>query len=243
MSGEENGSDGEGFSELADWFLETDYWLVALFREVVAHVAIIAVLAMLLFAISGVWPPFVAVKSNSMQPHLSQGDLVFMIDEQRLSPAFSAADTGVVTYRTGEKQGYKQFGAYGDVIAFQPQKPGQSRVIHRAHFWVNESENWYAKANKSYLAGSSCAEVPNCPAPHSGFVTKGDGNKLYDQANGVSGPVKPSWIQGTAEIRIPYLGYARVLLERLSTAVLFQVGGVGVDARSSQIPYQSPEPI
>ena len=76
---------------------------------------------------------------------------------------------------------------------------------------MNESENWYDKANPEMVSGGSCSAIPNCPAPHAGFITKGDNNGRYDQVGSViSEPVKPEWIRGTAEIRIPYLGYVRL---------------------------------
>ena len=77
---------------------------------------------------------------------------------------------------------------------------------------MNDSENWYAKADPAYLAGEDCAAVPNCPAPHAGFPTKDDANDRYDQVIPLSGPVRPDWIKGTAEIRIPYFGYVRLVL-------------------------------
>ncbi|MDR9382389.1 MAG: S26 family signal peptidase, partial [Natronomonas sp.] len=61
----------------------------------------------------------------------------------------------------------------------------------------------------------NCEELNHCPAPHAGFITKGDNeltNRHYDQASRLSAPVRPDWIIGTAELRVPYLGYVRLLL-------------------------------
>ncbi|WP_240334584.1 S26 family signal peptidase [Halorussus sp. MSC15.2] len=96
------------------------------------------------------------------------------------------------------------------------QRNGRERttpIIHRARFWVNESENWYDEANPNHVPGDSCADVTNCPAPNAGFVTLGDANRYYDQAVGRSRPVRPSWIRGTAEVRVPYLGHIRLALQ------------------------------
>jgi signal peptidase len=141
--------------------------------------------------------------------------MIFMMDEHRLAGDAAHAGTGVVTYRTGAAAGYSEFDDYGDVIIFRPD--GSSRetpIIHRARFWVEAGEDWYSKANQTHLRADGCAELRTCPAPHSGFVTKGDNNPYYDQSNymAISGPVKPAWIVGTAELRIPWLGWVRLQL-------------------------------
>ena len=193
--------------------LDTDRPSVVLLRETASTVAVVALLGLLLFAVSGVWPPMVAVESGSMEPEMHRGDLVVTAEEHRFSPAFGYADTGVVTHRIGARESYRTFHDYGDVVIYRPYgDPARTPIIHRARFWVNDSENWYAKANPKYLSGEDCDAVPNCPAPHAGFITKGDANDRYDQVMPLSGPVRPDWIRGTAEVRIPYLGYVRLVL-------------------------------
>ena len=94
-------------------------------------------------------------------------------------------------------------------------------IIHRAMFWVEEGENWYGKADRQAIGGASgCADLTNCPAPHAGFVTKGDANSVYDQAQGLSGPVRPSWVVGTAELRVPVLGCIRLRTQRCAGGAL-----------------------
>lgn len=188
---------------------------VAVFvREAVTSAVAVLAVGALLFAVSGVWPPLVAVESGSMQPHLQRGDLVFVMDEQRFAPDYATRETGVVTYQVGREHGYRSFGSYGDVIVYHPNgNPDRKPIIHRARFWVEEGENWLSEANSSYVSGSTCASVANCPAPNAGFMTKGDNpvtNDYYDQTAGLSRPVKPSWIEGTAEVSIPWLGYVRL---------------------------------
>lgn len=185
-------------------------------REIVMSVGALIVIGSLLFAASGVWPPLVTVESTSMVPHLNKGDLVFVQDEQRFVPDAAYDGTGVVPARTGAKVGYTTFNQPGDVIVYAPNGDrGRKPIIHRAHFWVNEGENWYGKANSASLAGAdSCTELANCPAPHAGFITKGDANSQYDQIgeNPLSEPVRSKWVIGTAEFRIPYLGWVRIAL-------------------------------
>lgn len=202
--------DRSGFTRIRQ-FAQSDHLVAVVLRDLAAVMVGVAVLSLLLFTVSGVWPPMVAVESGSMEPELSRGDLVFTVEEHRYSPAFTYANTGVVTHQTGEQVGYRMLGGHGDVIVYRPNGAGgRTPVIHRARFWVNQSENWYDKADPAYVAGDSCPAVRNCPAPHAGFITKGDANSRYDQAAGLSEPVRPTWIRGTAELRIPYLGYIKL---------------------------------
>lgn len=201
------------------WLLRTDHTYVRVIREMVTSALAVVFVGVLLFAISGLWPPMVAVESGSMEPHMHRGDLVFVMEPHRFPPDAATGETGVVPHRVGERVAYQKFGDYGDVIVYQPNGTNSTPVIHRARFWVNASENWYDKADPAAITGSSCREIPNCPAPHAGFITKGDANPLYDQSSGISGPVRPTWIKGTAEVRIPLLGHVRLQFSRLARGV------------------------
>jgi len=194
------------------WFRRTDNEAVIVFKDVASSVGIVLVIGLVLFGISGVWPPLVAIESGSMNPHMQKGDLVFIMEEDRLAPDAAVEGTGVVTYQQGKEAGYRTFGSYGDVIVFQPNGGSGTPIIHRAMFYVEEGENWYEKANKSHIRADSCEEINACSAPHSGFVTKGDNprtNQQYDQVDRYQ-VVKPEWIQGTAEVRLPWLGCIRL---------------------------------
>jgi hypothetical protein len=127
-------------------------------------------------------------------------------------------ETGVVTHAVGTEAGYDSFGQAGSVIVYrQPGRFGPP-IIHRARFYVEEGENWYDRANPDYLPGDSCETVPNCPAPHAGFFTKGDNNGMYDQVNAIGAPpVKPSWVTGVARVRIPLLGWIRLVFSGAAT--------------------------
>lgn len=216
-------SDGGGSkpSDWVRWFFETEDGIVAFVREVLGSVLAVLLVGLLLFAISGLWPPMVAVESSSMHPNLQKGDLVFVMEEHRFAPQAAHGQTGVVTYQTGQRIGYTKFDRPGDVIVYR--KNGQTfgtPIIHRAMFWVNESENWYGKANPAAIGSAeNCQQLRNCPAPHAGFITKGDNqetNAQYDQVTGLSSPVRPEWVVGTAEVRIPLLGYVRLVFGQMS---------------------------
>lgn len=203
------------------WSLRTEQPAVRFLREVLATVLTVALVGVLLFAISGVWPPLVAVESGSMEPHMSRGDLVFIVEADRYGGRLAVEGTGVVPADVAAAADYTKFGGPGDVIVYRPNGDGGTPIIHRARFWVSEGENWYDRADPNALRADSCRELRHCPAPHSGFITRGDANRYYDQSNaaGISAPVRPAWIRGTAEVRIPWLGYVRLGASELSLDV------------------------
>jgi signal peptidase len=229
LTGESEDRDGghtkNGPLARARWFLDTDEEWVVFVREVVSSLAVVAMVGLVLFAVSGLWPPMVAIESESMAPHMERGDLVFLMEEHRFAGGAAYNGTGVVSYQAGAAADYKEFSEYGDVIVYQPDgDSGETPIIHRARFWVNDSENWYDEANEEYLGGAdSCEELANCPAEHGGFITKGDNNGLYDQVDtgrgAISSPVKPEWVTGTAEFKIPWLGEIRLLFGVTETNV------------------------
>jgi signal peptidase len=185
-----------------------DSW--ALFaRDVLTSVLAVVLVGAYLFAISGVWPPMVAIESGSMEPNMHVNDLAFVMETDRFQPAQAQGETGVVT--AANASGYSQFGRQGDVIVFTPNGNGdRTPIIHRAMFWVEEGENWCDRADPNHL-GNVEADSESCVAGHDGFITKGDANPTYDQVDdALSEPVRPEWVVGTAEMRIPGLGWLRL---------------------------------
>ncbi|OYR53139.1 S26 family signal peptidase [Halorubrum sp. Ea1] len=180
-------------------------------REMLSSVAIVLVIGLILFGVSGVWPPMVAVESGSMEPNMEVGDLVFVTEPGRLAPDEADNDVGVVTYEDGRTVDYRTFGSYGSVVIYRPPGRTASPIIHRAMFHVEEGENWYDRADDEYHSATGCADLRHCPAPHDGFITLGDNNAAYDQANGLAAPVKAEWLTGVARVRVPYLGYVRLI--------------------------------
>lgn len=180
-------------------------------REMLSSALIVLFIGLLLFAVSGVWPPMVAVESGSMEPNLDVGDLVFVTEPGRFAPGVADNEVGVVTYEAGQEADYRSFGTYGSVVIFQPPGRTASPIIHRAMFHVEEGENWYDRADDRFHRAEDCGELRNCPAPHDGFITLGDNNAQYDQANGLAEPVRAEWVTGVARLRVPYLGYVRLI--------------------------------
>ncbi|ACV11786.1 Signal peptidase I-like protein [Halorhabdus utahensis DSM 12940] len=195
----------------------SDSWLTRVFQytfDIASSVLIVVLIGALLFATSGVWPPLVAIESPSMEPNIDTGDLVFVMEEHRFSGPGATEESGIVPARAGQETNYRMFNGYGDVIIYQPDGNGEATpIIHRAMFWVAAEENWYDRGDPAAIGNAdNCEELANCPAPHAGFITKGDNNRYYDQVgNQFSGPVKPEWIIGTAEYNVPGLGRVRLL--------------------------------
>ena len=180
-------------------------------RDIAVSITAVLLLGAFLFAISGIWPPMVAIESGSMEPNMKINDLVFVMDTDRFQPEIATGETGIVTATTGAGANYSQFGEYGDVIVFEPNgDSGRTPIIHRAMFWIEEGENWCQRADSDYL-GNTSPDDEQCISPHDGFITKGDNNPTYDQVgNQISEPVQPEWVVGTAEVRIPGLGWLRL---------------------------------
>jgi signal peptidase len=196
-----------------------------------SSVAIVLVIGLILFGVSGVWPPMVAVESGSMEPNMEVGDLVFVTEPGRLAPDAANNDIGVVTHEVGEAVDYRTFGSYGSVVIYRPPGRTASPIIHRAMFRVEEGENWYDRADDRYHSAADCGELSHCPAPHDGFITRGDNNGQYDQANGLAAPVRADWVTGVARVRVPYLGYVRLVAtgqaepsDVVATGVVTQAG-------------------
>ncbi|MFC7133141.1 MULTISPECIES: S26 family signal peptidase [Salinibaculum] len=178
--------------------------------DLVSSVLAVLVVGAYLFAVSGVWPPLVAVESRSMVPNMQVNDLVFVMEEHRFPGEAAQPGTGVVTAHAASDGSYVKFGQPGDVIVFEPD--GNERttpIIHRAMYWVDAGENWCAMGDDSHLRGLDPGDE-QCTADHGGFITKGDNNAVYDQATSRSGPVRPEWVIGTAEFRVPGLGWVRL---------------------------------
>ncbi|PCR92085.1 S24/S26 family peptidase [Natrinema ejinorense] len=222
------------------WLLETDDRTVSVCRDIAMILAIVGAVNMLLFAVSGAWPLLVAVESGSMEPNVQEGDLVFIVDESRFAGANAVEGTGIVPRDIGRQTDHERLGAAGDVIVFIPDgDPTRTPVIHRAHFWVEEGENWVrTKGEFRSLNEVTCAEIVSCPAPHDGFVTKGDANPAYDQlprSGSDTTVVSPEWITGKAMVRIPWLGQIglgidsiRVLTGVGSSAILIATGALAL---------------
>ncbi len=175
---------------------EKNSW-VSLGKDLLSVAAVLITFMILSKLIFGLWTPMVAVESGSMEPHMQIGDIIFMKSIDRVN---------ITTNEAGKKSGYKSFENYGDVILYHPYgEEGEIPIIHRAMYRVEVGEPMWEGGP---------------PAPYSGYITKGDNvvtNSHFDQEGQISYlmPVKDEWIIGTAQYRIPYLGYIRLIFSKI----------------------------
>ncbi len=161
-------------------------------KDLAFSLAVVAIIALLLFLYAGVWTPIVSVNGTSMLNNMHAGDLVLV---QGLNRA------AVHTCEASVNDSYRMFGGYGDVIVYYPYgKTSEPMVIHRVIRWVNESEPMW----------------PGGPlATASGYITLGDNNHgVLDQQSNICylQPVRPEWVHGIAKYKVPFLGYLRSLI-------------------------------
>ncbi len=184
-------------------FKESENSRIGLLRDIIFVLVALGIYVSVSYIALGLWAPMVAVESGSMIPHIQIGDIAFIESIDR---------TQVVTYEKGKDTGYKSFGDYGDVILYRPN--GMERVtpiIHRAMYYVEKGENMWTGGP---------------PAPHAGYITKGDNTKtnpLYDQQGSISynQPVKIEWIIGVARFnRVPLLGYVSLIPRQILAKLL-----------------------
>ncbi len=184
-------------------------------KDFASALIIVAVVLGVGYALTGVWPFMVAVESGSMVPHLNIGDVVIL-----------TAKKHPITWVEGKKKDYKSFGDYGDVVVYYPNGDrSRTPIIHRLITWVNKGQpivginrsNGKLEELRYYhgmliLTNKSIGKV--IVATSSGYITQGDHNPIPDEPE-LTKPVKPSWILGVAVYRIPYVGYLRLILQKL----------------------------
>jgi signal peptidase len=180
-------------------------------RDVAWAVAVVGVIALVLFLVSGTWPAVVAIESESMVPNMNIGDLVFVAAPDRFG--------SLQTWEDGQASGYEKYNRPGDVIIYRPNGEGSVHpIIHRAMMWVEGNETVQIPLN---------GRTVSYTAPHEGYITRGDNNDKPDQIGilipsiGQFGPVKKEWVIGKALFAIPFLGY--LPLHLIETAIVLVV--------------------
>jgi signal peptidase len=134
-----------------------------------------------------------------MEPHIHKGDVIILVSPKK---------TGIVTWVEGKKTGYRSFGDYGDVIVYHPNgENGRTPIIHRVIAYVKAGDKIPRLVNGKLVPTKYVAKSD-------GYVTQGDANSIPDQIapNWNIKPVKEEWIVGVAKLRIPYVGWFRILI-------------------------------
>jgi signal peptidase len=202
-------------------FWKTDNYWLALLRDIVVALLVVALVVSVVYAWSGSVTPLVAVESGSMEHNkttslFDQNDGIYIGDVVLIKKT-----SDVVTYDQGKSKNYMRFGDYGDVIVYIPNGDEHlTPIIHRAMYWVNAGDR-----------------LPNNQtATHAGYVTKGDnnGDGNYDQPLLFGGtprlePVKPEWIIGVAQYRVPWIGNLRLAVPNRGdqSVLIFDISRLG----------------
>ena len=174
-------------------FRNSENFFVGLLRDILFIGGMILLFMLISQILLGLPMPAVAVESGSMIPHINIGDVVIIQSYDR---------TDIVTYDEGLQSDYESFDYSGDVILYY--KYGDTKVtpiIHRAMYWVDTGDPMWTNGP---------------PAPHAGYITKGDNkvtNTQVDQATNISKlqPIKEEWVIGVARWKIPLIGYVSLI--------------------------------
>ncbi len=159
-------------------------------QDIVFSLAVVAVIAAVLYMYAGMWPPMVSVNGISMYPHMENGDLVFI----------QGLDRGAVqTYDASLNTSYQNYDEPGDVIIYKPYgDPAKPLVIHRAIDWVDQGQPmWQGGPPAPGRAISPWAII-------TGVYDQMAESICYEQ------PVKPDWILGVARFKVPLPGLPQV---------------------------------
>jgi len=193
---------------LIEQFRESQNPIVSIARDVLWAVAVVGVIALVLFLVSGTWPAVVAIESESMVPNMNVGDLVFVVAPDRFG--------ALQTFEGAQASGYMKYNEYGDVIIYRPNGADSVHpIIHRAMMRVEGGET------VDTLNGLNLGYT----APHEGYITWGDNNPVPDQVVAYPGlgqiePVKEEWIVGKALFAVPVLGYLPLHLFEVAVALI-----------------------
>jgi hypothetical protein len=82
----------------------------------------------------------VSIESRGMEPNLSKGTEVCIVQYDSYRPIENPEETGVITVETGEKIGYEKLGGSGDIIRYYPDGNEEGTpVLARAVRWEDGS--------------------------------------------------------------------------------------------------------
>ena len=217
---------------------------IAFVRGIFFILVLILIVFFLLWTYTGQWfaQPLVVIESGSMEhtPPMYSTDPPFgrlaTIDAGDLLLSKKVMTRKDITVHGGNfggaqaENGWKSYGDYGDAIIFFPDgHMDEISVVHRAMCWVDVkdlgSERRYTIQEFGIYNQSSLGPIPELGLDytvtpnwtHSGFLTKGDNNKIFDNlANqGIyqsTQPIKVEWIEGKARGEIPWFGTINLLL-------------------------------
>jgi signal peptidase I len=119
---------------------------------------------------------FYEVTSGSMEPQIEAGNTVFVFHSSH--DVFIEDSGSIIVFKDSLQRGSEKY------------------ILHRTVYYAEEGENWVEEVPDEHLLTQSCETETYCPAPHSGYITKGDANAYYDQSTSISPPVTKESIIG-----------------------------------------------
>ena len=219
-------------------FWRSDNKKTALIRDIAVALLAVLVVLLLLWTYTGQWftAPIVAIESGSMEhtppvfstnPPFGRLGTIDAGDMVLVQKVYTRSDVAVHGGNFGgaqAKKGWQSYGDYGDVIIYYPDGiMRETPIIHRAMCWVdveiNDGQRTYTIKEFGIFDEPSIGPIPELGLTdnkkpnwsHSGFLTKGDHNDLFDNLpdGGVeksTQPIKLEWISGKARQEIPWFG-------------------------------------
>jgi len=216
-------------------FWRSDNKNTALIRDIAVALLAVLVVLLLLWTYTGQWftAPIVAIESGSMEhtnPPFGRLGTIDAGDMVLVQKVYMRSDVAVHGGNLGgaqAKECCKTYGDYGDVIIYLPDgNMSETPIIHRAMCWVDveiiDGTQYYTIEEFGIYKETSLGSIPELGLDendhndtpkwsHSGFLTKGDHNDLFDNLpnGGVlksTQPIKIEWISGKARQEIPWFG-------------------------------------
>jgi len=221
-------------------FWKTDNSKIAVIRDISVALLAVFIILLLLWSYTGQWfsAPIVAIESGSMEHTppvfpkeppfgrigtIDAGDMVLV---QKVNNRNDVVVHGGDYGGSQARNGWKSYGDYGDVIVFLPDgNKKMTPIIHRAMCWVEigsyNGQKTYTIKEFGIFNETSIGSIPELGFytddpikpnwAHSGFLTKGDHNDLFDNLpnSGIresTQPIKIEWISGKARLEIPWFG-------------------------------------
>ncbi len=153
---------------------------------------------------------------------IDPGDLVFVRDADRQSDVSTMVE-----------EGRDRYGKPGDAVVYRPGgREDLTPVIHRAIFWIelhgdgtfsvpelglNRETNLDHPAimDRERFGLEGFCQLRFGEGAQSGWITKGDNNRCWDQTGSHSispGPVQPEWLLGKARGEVPWVGLLKLFV-------------------------------
>ncbi len=221
--------------ELFIRFWRSENEKVSLLRDVLVAVIAVLLVLIILWAYTGQWfaAPMVAIESGSMEHDnspfgrlgtIDAGDMVLV---QKVYTHDDLITHGGNFGGAMEQEDPNNFfyGDWGDVVIYKPLgRDDVSQIIHRLMCWVDvkkyDDKTFYTITEYGVINETSIT-IPELglrnskPSwTHSGYLTKGDNNKVIDQTSDICPqPVELEWISGKARLEIPWLGTINLFFE------------------------------